>query len=75
MAQKEREFIKERQREGIELARKRGVKCGRAPLSMPENYSKIRELYLEGKLSSRKAGKMLGISHRTFLNWIRRKSL
>lgn len=73
VAQKEREFIKERQREGIDLALKRGVRFGRTPLNMPDNYLEIRTLYLEGKLSSREAGKLLGVSHRTFLNWIKRK--
>lgn len=73
VAQTEREFIKERQREGIELARKRGVKFGRAPLDMPGNYFEIRKLYLERQLSSREAGKLLGVSHRTFLNWIKSK--
>lgn len=73
VAQKEREFIRQRQREGIDLAKKRGVRFGRIPLEKPENYYEICDLYSKGKLSSREAGTLLGISHTTFLNWINSK--
>lgn len=71
VSQTEREFIKQRQREGIALAKKNGVKFGRTPYPMPDGYFEIREKYLKGEITSRKAGEMLGISYKTFTNWVK----
>lgn len=71
VAQTEREFIKQRQREGIALAKKNGVKFGRTPYSMPDDFLAVREKYLNGEITSRKAGETLGISYKTFTNWVK----
>lgn len=68
-AQIEREFIKQRQAEGIASAKARGVKFGRPAITIPENFSEIKEQWKAGKKSSRQAGKELGISYHTFLRW------
>ena len=70
-AQIERDFIRQRQAEGIAAAKARGVKFGRQPLPRPENYLEVRDLWRSGKISARKAGKILGVNHQTFLNWAR----
>lgn len=70
VAQIERDFIKQRQAEGIAAAQARGVKFGRKPLPRPDNYNDVRALWLAGKISARKAAKLLNISHATFLRWI-----
>ena len=69
MAQTEREFIRQRQAEGIAAAKARGVRFGRKPLVRPEEFEVVRTLWMDGKLSARKAAEQLGISHQTFLNW------
>lgn len=71
VAQTELEFNRQRQAEGISAARKRGVKFGRPAKKIPENFSEVYQQWQEGKISARSAGKMLGTTHNTFLNWVK----
>ena len=68
-AQIERDFIRQRQAEGIATAKARGIKFGRKPISKPNNYSEVYQQWKNGKLSARKAAELLGVSHFTFLKW------
>jgi len=69
VAQTEREFIRQRQAEGIAAAKARGVKFGRERKKIPDEYYKIYSLWLDGKVSAREAGRRLHVSHNTFLSW------
>ena len=69
VAQTEREFIRQRQAEGIAAAKARGVQFGRKPMERPSNFEAIREGWREGRLSARAAAKCLGVAHRTFIKW------
>ena len=71
VAQTEREFIHQRQAEGIASAKARGVKFGRSAMQKPTEYVEIKQLWENGKISAREAARRLSISHRTFLNWVR----
>lgn len=71
VAQTEREFIRQRQAEGIAAAKARGVKFGRRPLPLPESYEDVRQKWKSGQLSARAAAIALGVSHSTFLKWTR----
>jgi len=71
VAETEKVFIKQRQREGIEAALARGVRFGRAPMEKPEEYEKCKTLWEEKRISARGAGKILGVTHQTFLRWVR----
>ena len=71
VAQTEREFIRQRQREGIEIARANGVHFGRRAMERPENYGEVKLAWMRGELTARGAAKLLGISHTTFCNWVR----
>ena len=73
VAQTEREFIKQRQREGIEVARANGVHLGRKAMDRPNNYAEVRSAWENGEISGRAAAKMLGISHTAFRNWVHNK--
>ena len=71
VAQTEREFIRKRQAEGIAAAREQGVKFGRKPIERPPAYFRLKEQWIQGKVSARGAARELGITHRTFLLWVR----
>ncbi|MCI8686871.1 MAG: recombinase family protein [Lawsonibacter sp.] len=69
VAQTEREFIRQRQAEGIAAAKARGVRFGRRPMERPSNFDEICAEWKAGHLSARGAAKELGITHRTFMKW------
>ena len=69
VAQTEREFIHQRQAEGIAAAKARGVSFGRKPKEKPENYPLVYSAWKDGTLSARKAAEQLGVNHSTFLRW------
>lgn len=71
VAQTERESIRERQREGIEAAKLRGVRFGRPRKEVPEDFPYVKELWENGEITSRQAAAKLGISQETFLRWRR----
>lgn len=70
VAQTEREFIKQRQREGIEVAKANGVHLGRKAMDRPENYEDVKSAWMNGEVSMRGAAKLLGISHTAFRSWV-----
>ena len=67
VAQTEREFIRQRQAEGIAAAKARGVRFGRKPKKRPEEYERLREEWRAGRISARAAARQLGVAHRTFM--------
>ena len=69
VAQTEREFIRQRQAEGIKVAKANGVKFGRPPLERPEKFHEVAEKWRAGEISAREAGRRLGVSHVTFKAW------
>ena len=70
VAQTEREFIHQRQAEGIAAAKARGVKFGRPRKALPEGFGEVKARWERGELSARAAGKLLGVTHRSFLLWV-----
>lgn len=75
VAQTEREFIRQRQAEGIAAAKARGVRFGRKPKKRPEEYERLREGWRAGRISARAAARQLGVAHRTFMKWVEQDSL
>lgn len=69
VAQTEREFIRQRQSEGIAAALANGVHFGRKPMERPIDFADICAEWEDGKLSARAAAKRLNVSHQTFLKW------
>ena len=70
VAQTEREFIHQRQAEGIAAAKARGVKFGRKPKERPAEYEHLRDEWRAGRISARAAARQLGVAHRTFMKWV-----
>ena len=71
VAQQEREFIRQRQAEGIAAAQARGVKFGRQPMERPTIFPEVKEIWERGEISAREAGRRLGINYKTFQAWAR----
>lgn len=71
VAQTEREFIRQRQAEGIAAAKSRGVQFGRKPKVRPEGFTELKSQWQNNRISANRAAKKLGITHQTFLRWSR----
>lgn len=69
VAQTEREFIRQRQAEGIAAAKRNGVRFGRKPMERPAAFCEIQKQWLDQKISARAAARELGVTHSTFLRW------
>ena len=69
--EKARENYKKKQTEGIAAAKLRGVKFGRPRKTIPVEFWKAKEDYINKKISSRDACMLCGISHSTFLRWVK----
>lgn len=55
VAENERNNIRQRQKEGIEAAKIKGVKFGRPPAPLPEGFQDVYQSWLEGKITLTKA--------------------
>lgn len=66
VAQSERENIRKRQAEGIAAARMRGVRLGRPPRELPENFDSLRRDWREKKITLAQAAHSCGLPEGTF---------
>jgi DNA invertase Pin-like site-specific DNA recombinase len=69
VAQTEREFINQRQAEGIAAAKARGVHFGRKPKVKPDDLCAWAKMWENGLVTSREAAQHFEISHTTFIRW------
>ena len=67
VAQTEREFIHQRQAEGIAVAKAQGVRFGRPPLAQPKEFPAVHQAWLKKEISAREAARRLSVTHKTFL--------
>jgi len=63
----ERENIRQRQKEGILSAKKRGVKFGRPETPLPEGFEKAFQSWNMGEISAVKAAESINMPRSTFL--------
>lgn len=73
VAQTEREFIKQRQAEGIAAAKAKGVRFGKKPIEVPDAFEDLYLRWENGEISIRKGADLLGVSHSTFHRWCRNR--
>lgn len=66
LAEQERVMIRQRQREGIEAAKKKGKHIGRPRAELPENWEEIIHGWKAGEMTAKEAIQQLGISKSTF---------
>lgn len=66
VAENERNNIRQRQAEGIAIAKARGVHFGRKPNPLPENFYDVYQQWKMKKISVSKAASLCGMPKTTF---------
>lgn len=66
VAETERAFIRQRQAEGIAVAKQRGIQFGCRKKEVPMEFEKYYRLWREDKISLRKAAEILEMNYSTF---------
>ncbi len=71
VAENERNNIKQRQAEGIRIAKEKGVKFGRPKINLPSNTSEIIHKYINKEITNIEASKIIGVSRGTFFRLVK----
>ena len=66
VAENEREIMRQRQAEGIRIAKAKGVKFGRPGITIPNDFENIANLYKSKKITCLQAIEMSGLTRGTF---------
>ena len=66
VAEQERAFIKQRQAEGIKLAKEKGKRLGKPPIQYPDNWQDIYQIWKSGAITAREAMKRLNLTPTSF---------
>lgn len=66
VAKQERAFIKQRQAEGIKLAKEKGKRLGKPPIEYPENWDNVYKVWKSGAITAREAMKQLNLKPTSF---------
>lgn len=74
VAEQERLNIRERQRQGIKIARLQGKKFGRPTAELPENFQEIAQQYRGGAITGTVAADKLGMPRSTFYYKIKQEA-
>lgn len=66
VAENERTNIRQRQAEGIAAAKARGIRFGRPPKALPENYESMYQQWKSGKITGTEAARQCGMPLSSF---------
>ena len=75
VAENERINIKQRQAEGIRIAKEKGVKFGRPKAILPPNTIDILDKYINKELTNILATRLIGVSRGTFFRLVKERKL
>lgn len=70
VAETERAFIRQRQREGIDAAKKKGVRFGRKRIRKPEDWPEMAARYFVGELGADEIVDIAGVSLSMVYRWL-----
>lgn len=71
-AEKERANIHKRQKQGIEIAKNKGVKFGRPEKKFPENWEKVYAIWKKGEITAVSAMQETGLTKPTFYRLVKK---
>ena len=71
VADQERRFIKQRQKEGIEVAKNNGIKFGRPKIEKPQNFDIVVNRWKNKEIKSKEAMELLGLKPNTFYTMVK----
>lgn len=71
VAHNERENIKQRQAEGIRIAKAKGVHMGRPNYVLPNNYEHVINKYIKREINNKEAQQLLNMSRGTFFKYLK----
>lgn len=74
VSEQERTFIKERQKEGISVAKSHGIKFGRPRIEKPANFQEIVGKWQNKEITARQAMKELNLKANTFYNLVKKNT-
>lgn len=75
VAENERINIKQRQAEGIRIAKEKGIKFGRPKAILPPNTNDILDKYINKELTNTIATQLIGVSRGTFFRLVKDRKL
>ena len=70
VAENERNNIRERQAEGIRIAKEKGVRFGRPKATTPSNTDEILDKYINHEITNVYAARLIGVSRGTFFRLV-----
>ncbi len=70
VAEQERTFIKQRQKEGISTAMNKGIKFGRPTIEKPQNFDIVVNKWKNKEIKTKEAIEQLGLKPSTFYNMV-----
>lgn len=71
VSEQERTFIKQRQKEGIIVAKTKGIKLGRPRILKPSNFDYIADKWRNNEISTKEALEELNLKANTFYNFLK----
>jgi len=71
VSEQERTFIKQRQKEGIIIAKTKGIKLGRPKILKPSNFDYIADKWRNNEITTQQALEELNLKPNTFYNFIK----
>ena len=72
VAEQERAFIRQRQSEGIKLAKEKGKRFGRPSIKYPDNWADVYNVWKSGSITAREAMKRLNLKPTTFYKLVKK---
>ena len=72
LSQLERDTIKQRQKEGIDVARNKGVRFGRPRISVPQTFSQNVKEWKAGKITATEAMRRMSLKPGTFYRLVKK---